>query len=200
MDVTAPVAGGLTGFVLAGGQSRRMGRDKAFLDVDGVPMIRRVLDGLAGTCAEVFIVTKTPDRYRDLGVPVITEDDPRQAALAGLCAGLRATRTAFAFAAACDLPFLMPEVVARMADLAAGWEAAVPRVGGRWHPLHAVYAAAALAVLEAHLARGDLRLSTAIDALRVRTVEAGDLAGIDPALRSLHNVNTRAEYERIRRR
>lgn len=184
----------LTGIVLAGGRSRRMGRDKAFLDVGGVPMIRRVLDALASVCAEVLIVTKTPQAYEHLGVRVAHDDDPRQAALVGLCAGLRAAQTPVAFAAGCDLPFLSPAAVRYLAGLLPGWEAVVPRVEGRWHPLHAIYAAAATPGIEAALAASELRLGAALARLRVREVGTDDLAVVAPGLETLRNVNTEAEY------
>jgi molybdopterin-guanine dinucleotide biosynthesis protein A len=174
-----------------------MGQNKAFLEAGGVPMIRRVLDALASACGRVLIVTKTPEVYEHLGVAIVIDQDPRQAALVGLCAGLRAVATPHAFAASCDLPFLSPDAVAWLASQAPGFDAVVPNVEGRWHPLHAVYAAQAAAVLETQRAAGDWRLTTAIERLRVRAATAPELEAVDPGLRTLRNINTPAEYRAL---
>jgi molybdopterin-guanine dinucleotide biosynthesis protein A len=187
----------LTGVVLAGGRSRRMGADKALLDLGGAPMIRRVLDALAASCAHVLIVAKDAQAYAALGVPVVIDVVPDQAPLVGLCAGLRAATTPWVFAAACDLPFLSPAAVRLLADAAEGHDAAVPYVDGRWHPLHAVYVTAAVGPLEARWREGTRALHTAVAGLRVRPVSASDLAALDAGLRTLRNVNTPAEYRAV---
>jgi molybdopterin-guanine dinucleotide biosynthesis protein A len=188
------VPGHLTGVVLAGGSSRRMGADKAFLEIGGAPMIRRVLDALATCCARVVVVAKDAQAYAALGVPVVIDAVPDQAPLVGLCAGLRAATTPWVFAASCDLPFLSPAAVRLLAAAAEGHDAAVPYVDGRWHPLHAVYAAAAADVLEAQWRGGTRALHRALAALRVRPVGADDLVAADAGRRTLRNVNTPAEY------
>jgi len=186
----------LSGIVLAGGQSRRMGTNKALVEVDGVPMIQRVLHALAACCADVLVVTKDPEAYAHLGVRVVADEQRIQTPLVGVCSGLRATATPWAFVAACDLPFLSPEAVRLLAGLAEGFDAAVPHVDGRWHPLHAVYAAAALPALEGRLASGVRRMITALEVLRVRPVSAGELARADSTLRTLDNINTSADRGR----
>lgn len=185
----------LTGVVLAGGPSRRMAADKAWLPVHGVPMIRRVVDALRACCVEVVVVAKDPAAYGGLGTRVVADGAPERAPLIGLCAGLGAASTPLVAIAACDLPFLSDDAMRLIARAAAGWDAAVPRVHGRRHPLHAVYAAAARPVLLEALAAGTRRLGDALGRLRVRTVTADELRAADPALRTLVNVNTPDEYK-----
>jgi molybdopterin-guanine dinucleotide biosynthesis protein A len=195
--VTSTVLLEVTGVVLAGGSSRRMGQDKAFLDLEGRPMIGWVLDALRPACREVLIVAKTPDLYRGFDARVVEDEAPEQAALIGLCTGLRAAATAHVFAAACDLPFLSTAVVSWMCGLTSGVDAVVPRVDGQWHPLHAVYARSALPVLETRSRTGAWALAGALAGLRVRTVEASELDTVDPGHRSIRNINTMAEYEML---
>lgn len=187
----------LTGIVLAGGSSRRLGTDKALLDLGGVPMIVRVLDALAVCCSDLVIVAKEPSAYAAFGVRVVHDGSDEQAPLVGVCAGLRAAATPWTFVAACDLPFVSPAAVRLLADAARGWDAAVPRVGGRWHPLHAAYAAGAVGALEVQLAAGVRSMVAAMDALHVRPVGAAALGAVDPSLRTIRNVNTRSEYRRV---
>jgi molybdopterin-guanine dinucleotide biosynthesis protein A len=195
--MTHRILADLTGIVLAGGDSRRMGTNKAFLEVGGTPMVRRVLDALAVCCAEVILVAKDPAAYAGLGVRVVADYEPVQAPLAGTITGLRALATPYAFVAACDLPFLSPDVVTWMASLAPGHDAVVPRVDGRWHPLHAVYAVQAGPALERAWASGIRRMRDAFERLRIREITAAELAPLDPSLRSLQNINTPAEYLRV---
>jgi molybdopterin-guanine dinucleotide biosynthesis protein A len=173
-----------------------MGTNKAFVEVDGVPMIRRVLRVLTSCCTEVFIITKDPLIYAHLGVPVVADEDEMQTPLAGVTTGLRAAQTPRAFVAACDLPFLSPEAVRLMADFAEGHDAAVPHVDGRWHALHAVYATSAAPALDRLLASGVKRMITGLEALRVRRVTADELRRADPTLCTLENINTPRERGR----
>ncbi|MGQ0570594.1 MAG: molybdenum cofactor guanylyltransferase [Armatimonadota bacterium] len=186
----------LTGIVLAGGQSRRMGTNKAFVNVDGVPMIERVLRALDAGCAEILIVAKDPAGYAHLGPRVIADESSEQTPLVGVCSGLRVATTPWAFVAACDLPYLSPEAVRLLARLALGYDAAVPRIRALWHPLHAVYARAALPLIDARRAAGERRMTVALDALRVRPITADELAEADPTLRTLRNVNSPAVLKR----
>lgn len=188
---------GLTGVVLAGGESSRMGADKAFVEVDGVPMIRRVLRALSACCSEVLVVAKEPAVYEQLNVRVVPDRSSVQAPLVGVCSGLGTATTTWAFVAACDMPYLSPDAVRFLAGLAEGFEAVVPRVEGRWHPLHAVYATAALPSLDALLASGERRMWAALEVLRVRQVTAAELVAVDPELRTLRNINTAQEYRRL---
>jgi molybdopterin-guanine dinucleotide biosynthesis protein A len=183
----------LTGIVLAGGESRRMGTDKALLEVGGIPMVQRVLSALRESCAEVVVVTKQAVPYKRMGARIVVEESPVRAPLVGIIAGLRAALTPWAFVAGCDMPYLSPAAVRLLADLAVGHDAAVPRVHGIWHPVHAVYAVSALPVLESQLAGGVRRLAAVLQALRVREVSAGELRAADGTMRTLWNVNTARE-------
>ena len=80
----------VTGLVLAGGASRRMGRDKAFLELDGRPLIGIVVERMAVVCAEVLLVAGDPRPYADLGVPLVQDRFPGVGVLGGLHAGLEA--------------------------------------------------------------------------------------------------------------
>ncbi|MDR7542969.1 MAG: molybdenum cofactor guanylyltransferase [Armatimonadota bacterium] len=192
------MAPAVTGVVLAGGDSHRMGRDKAFLEFAGLPLVRHVIEALRPACVDLMVVTKTPLRYASLGVRVVTDADPRRAALVGLCTGLRAVATPLAFVAACDLPHLSAGVVTWMTSLARGYDAVVPWAGGRWHPLHAVYATSALAALERRLAAGGLRMSEVLGELRVRRIEEAELAVLSPGLETLRNINTPEDYSSLK--
>jgi molybdopterin-guanine dinucleotide biosynthesis protein A len=188
----------LTGVVLAGGSSRRMGTDKAFLRIGEMSMIERVLTALRAACADVIVVAKvaaaSAASYAHLRARIVHDEVEEQAPLMGLRAGLRALGTPWAFVASCDLPFLSAGAVRLLADLAPGYDAVAPRIDGRWHPLHAVYAATALDIVERVAQSGERRMTATLAALRVRAVSDAELRAADPALDTLRNINTPEEY------
>lgn len=134
-----------TGFVLAGGKSRRFGDDKAFYEIDGAPLLQRPLGCLTALFPSVAIVAKHPPRYAAFGVPVVADDHPRPMPHVGVMAGLEAAETAWSVVLACDMPSITPAVVrtlyeARGAeDAETSVEAVVPETPSGVHPLVGCY-------------------------------------------------------------
>lgn len=198
----------VAGIVLAGGQSSRMGAPKAWLEVDGETLLARTARVLGEVCARVVVVAAAEQPLPALpaSARVVRDGTPGRGPLEGLAAGLDAIGDddvyACAFVCATDAPFLHAAFVRRMIALLGDEDRAlVPEVGGRLHPLAAVYRPSARAAITEGLAAGDLRLTSLARRLGVRTVDAAtllagsELAVADSALRSLINVNTRADYE-----
>ena len=125
--------------MLAGGESRRMGRDKLVLEVGGVPLLRRVRDALSTRCAEVIVVGGEAARLE--GVRWIPDERRGLGPLAGVEAGLAAARNRPVFVAAGDMPFLSVDLIDYLLERLdeQGVAAVVPRHGGRVHPLCAAY-------------------------------------------------------------
>ena len=119
--------GGLTGIVLAGGASRRMGRDKAFLDLGGRPLIARVIERLASVCAEVLVVAGDVEPYGELGVRLVEDRFRGVGVLGGLHAGLEAAAHELTLAVGCDMPFLRPDLLRAFARWADGFDVAILR-------------------------------------------------------------------------
>ena len=182
----------VTALILAGGASKRMGADKAFLDVDGVPLIARVYAVLAPLFAEVLIAagTETPGRG-PFPARVLYDATPGQGPLGGLVTGLKAARTPWVFMVACDMPNLDPKVIARIvAERAEGLLAVVPESPGGPESCHALYARAALPLIEAAMAEGERAPYRLFGRLRARLIPKAEIAAIDPTFRSLANLNT----------
>ncbi|MBI4234075.1 MAG: molybdenum cofactor guanylyltransferase [Chloroflexi bacterium] len=193
----------VTGIILAGGKSTRLGRDKAKERVGGQTLLERAVAALAQVAEEVIIVVAS-DQER--GVPrgprvrVAEDVHPGRGPVGGLHAGLLACRSPHAWAVACDMPFLNPRLLRSLMALAPGYDAVVPRTGGRDHTLHAVYGRGCLDTLEGLLAQeqehpGILDLLARV---RVRYVQEAEVRLLDPEGLSLFNINSPQDLERAR--
>ncbi len=196
----------IAGIVLAGGQSRRMRRDKATLRLGATTLLERVVAALAPVASPIVVVRAADQALPALPRDVIatTDRSPGLGPLEGLRAGLAAIhgRADAAFVAAVDLPFLSSAFVRRVAELLAAHEAAVPRTRDGIHPLAACYRAGLEPLIEPLLAEKRLAMHELLARIDCRFVDAAELEAADPGLRSLVNVNTpedfvRAEAERI---
>lgn len=184
---------GVSAAVMAGGKSRRMGRDKAWLDLgDGRPIVRRVIEVLREVADEVLVVAND-ERYRSLGLRVVPDRFPEGGALGGIATGVGAATHDRVLVAACDMPFLRPEVFRLVVERGEGHDAVVPRVGGEFETLHALYKKACLAPMERALASGKMRVISFFGDVRVLVLDEDELKAVDPDLRSFTNVNTPEE-------
>jgi molybdopterin-guanine dinucleotide biosynthesis protein A len=187
----------LTAVILAGGQSRRMGADKALLRLPsgGPTLIERVVAAARAVTDDVVIVTEGAGRLPVM--PVRTAPDAIAGAgpLAALVAGFEAARHPDILALACDLPYLSVPLLRWMAALPRRWDALVPSLpiaGGKpgWEPLHAIYARACLAPMRAALDRGDRQATAFFPAITLHPLTADAMRPYDPAGRSTVSVNT----------
>ena len=182
-----------TAIILAGGDSRRMGQDKAALMLDG----QTLLDGVVATMQRIFpsVIVSVRQPRAGLDVAQVCDEQPAGGPLAGLIAGLAQAETPWAFAVACDMPFVTQEVVERLAACRAGQHAVVPLVGGYPQPLAAFYAASCLDAMRASLAQGDKSLRGMLQKLEVRYVNEAELREVDPQLRSFFDLDTPQDYQ-----
>ena len=185
----------MTGIILAGGENRRMGTDKAFLKVAGKPLVENILDVFSRLFARTIVVTTSPERYRSYDVDVVTDAMDVRGPLTGIYSGLRRSADEMNFVAACDMPFLNGRLIEHLKELAPGYDAVVPRVGDLLEPLHAVYSRAILARIESQMARGERRIQALFDSITIRYVPQEEIMLYDPLLRSFKNVNTPEEYK-----
>jgi len=175
--------------ILVGGKGRRLGRPKADVLVGGVQMVDRVRRAAAAVGGEVVTVGKAgePGPFQDLRH--IEEAFPDRCALSGVVAALTAFRGERVLVLACDLPFLVPALLAHLVARDPTPDATLPLAGGRLQPLVAIYGPGALEPLGETLGRGRLGLVRALGPLRVDIVPEVELREHDPDLRSFVNVN-----------
>ena len=185
----------ITAVILAGGRSRRLGRDKAVEPFDGEPLIRRVIRRASGAVAARHILVVVADTARAAALPLddhhVTAADvfPNCGSLGGIYTGLYASSTEWSLVTACDMPFLSAPLLAHMAGLRDGADAVVPIVDGRPEPTHALYARRCLPAIEKRLRAGQLKISGFFDDVSVRYVPENDVKLFDPDLLSFFNIN-----------
>jgi molybdenum cofactor guanylyltransferase len=185
----------MTGIVLAGGENRRMGADKAFLPIAGSPLIEHVLRPLARLFREIIVVTNSPERYAAYGVSVVRDAFDKRGPLTGIYTGLLHSNDEYNFVVACDMPFLNARLIAYMITLAEGYDAVVPTKGEFMEPLHAVYYRGIVPVIEERIRQNDQRIRNMFATLRIRYVLKEEIGRFDPECKSFRNLNTRQDYE-----
>ncbi len=182
---------GVAGWVLVGGASSRMGRDKALMEVNGTPLALAVAGAMGRICRRVSLVGD-PARYANLGLPVIPDAMRGLGPLSGIEAALGATDSDWNLVAACDMPALDELTLRRIVDGAAE-DGAIPRYAdGTIEPLCAVYHRRCHDAAVAALSRGVRRVSEFIGGLKVRYVQIQD-AG------PFQNLNTPGDLDNFRR-
>jgi molybdopterin-guanine dinucleotide biosynthesis protein A len=184
-----------SGLILAGGLSRRMGRDKAMLVIDGQTLLARTVQVLSMVVGEILVVGRRHLPVFECSVESVPDDVPQVGPLGGLHAGLSRITSPYAVTVACDLPFLNPSLLRYLLQLAAGYDAVVPRVDGRTQPLHAVYAREVRHVIQRQLGASKFQVECLLTALAVRWVDEDEIDSIDPSHRSFLNANTPDEWQ-----
>lgn len=186
----------ITGIILAGGKSRRMGRDKALLKVNGVRMIERVANVLRENFSRLLLIGDRHERFSDLDLPVLPDIYPGSS-LGGLYTGLYHAATEYVFAVSCDLPFPNADVIRHLCSLRSGFDAVVPVSGRGYEPLFALYAKSCMAPIRAQLEHGEFCAHAYYPQIRVRHVLQEELACFDCDGRAFLNINTPEEFVRI---
>jgi molybdenum cofactor guanylyltransferase len=183
---------------LAGGQSSRMGRPKAWLDFGGQPLLWLLVERMRESFPEIVVVAAPGQELPPTTAVTVFDERPGEGPVAGLVVGLLAVEAPLAFVSSCDAPFLDPQLAAHLAGRAADYDVVVPEWGGRLHPLHAVYRTSVQPLLAQQLEEGRRRPVDLFDRVRTLVVREPELRELDPEGRSFLNVNTPEEYERVR--
>ena len=192
-------------YVLAGGGSTRFGRDKALVEIDGVPMLWRMRGLLAAVSQQVTVVAP-PLRYAALGVTSVSDRWEGQGPLAGIITALLTTKETGSVAewnliVGCDMPFLTREWLSYLAEraLASRAEVVAPRSAQGLEPLCACWRASAAAKLQNVFDGGVRKITEAMKSLEMEVVNEADWKRFDSAGRLFWNMNTVADFDEARR-
>jgi len=194
----------ISGIILAGGRSSRLGKDKVFEVIGKETLIERAVRQLAelDELDELIVVTSERvapllDAFR-LRARIVKDVHIGQGPMGGLHAGLLAAGNDYSLVVACDLPFLNQGLLRYMIGLRRGYDMVVPRVSGMIEPLHAVYSKSCLPAIERRLNEGRSMVYSLLEGVRVRFVEQEEVEKFDPKRLSFFNINSTADIEKAR--
>lgn len=183
----------ITGVILVGGKSRRMGQDKALLPVAGIPIVKRLIDCLQGCFNHLLLVGDQPERFASYGLQIVPDIYPGSS-LGGLYTGLKSVTTEHIFVTSCDIPFPNPELIRLISRQADSYDAVIPATQDGLEPLFARYRQSALPVMQSALEAGNYRITSVLEQLQILRIESDLLQAVDPDGRALLNINTPHEY------
>jgi molybdenum cofactor guanylyltransferase len=191
----------IAGFILAGGASSRMGRDKALLELGGEALIVRTVR-LVESVVGIATVVGDSAAFRSLGLRTIGDDWPGAGPLGGIATALRAGSAPWSLVVACDLPYLtkawLEYAIARA--LASRADAVIPMNATGTEPLCAVYHQRAEPGIRRALTGGNKKVKDAIASLRVEIIEPAEWKAFDSEGHLFKNMNSPEDYEEARAR
>lgn len=176
--------------VLAGGRSRRLGRDKALLPFAGTILVQHVVDRLATLSTDVLVVTRVDQHLAVRGARGVEDIRPEGGVLAGIVAGLEAAHNEWCLVVGCDMPFVNPDLVGYMISQTPGYDVVVPHPEVGYEPLHALYHRRCAPAVRRALEAGEMRVVSFYASLRIRCIGPVELAHHDPQGRSFFNINS----------
>ncbi len=178
-----------------------MGRDKAFVELAGKPLIEHVLERSADLGqAETIIITNKPAQYRHLGLPMYRDVLPNKGSLGGIYTALVKAKRPHALVLACDMPFVNADLLRFMiAQMDNELDIVVPTVDAYPQGLHAIYKKTCIKPIAEQLAADRLKIIRFYDQMRVRYLDETDCAPFDPDGRCFTNLNTPAELAEAER-
>lgn len=189
---------GVTAVILAGGQSSRMGSNKALLPYKGGRFIEAIHRQLLELFPEVLLVTNNPEQYAFLPCRKVSDRYPGMGALAGLHAGLYHASNPHIFAVACDMPYLNSTLIRGLVAMHNDADVVIPEGANGVEPLHALYSKVCLPFMEQALMADRRRIVSFFPRVRIKQVKREWVAAIDPAFDSFRNINTPDEYYHLR--
>ncbi len=189
----------VSGVILAGGKSRRMGGSpKALIPFGERPLIQHIVERVQSVLPDCLVVTNSPELYAFLGTPMVGDAFAEGGSLGGIYSGLAAAPGDAAFCVACDMPFLSAGLIAYLAARAGEADVVIPDAAGELQPLHAVYGKACLPAMERRLRAGQLKIAGVFDEVRVLGVPAEVVARFEAPELAFMNLNTPDDLARAR--
>jgi molybdopterin-guanine dinucleotide biosynthesis protein A len=189
----------ISGIILSGGKSIRMGENKAFINVDGVPIINRIYDLFKELFQEVIIVTNQKDIFKNLDTKIYSDLIPNKGALGGLYTGIFFSSFHYSFCVACDMPFIKKSLVQYLINKIDDEDVVIPRTKDGLQPLHAIYSKMCLEPIKHTLDKGKYKIVDIYNMVRVKIIEENDFVSLDPLKESFININTPEELFSLRK-
>jgi molybdenum cofactor guanylyltransferase len=183
----------MTGIVLAGGKSSRMGVEKALLNLDGNTIIDKILYVYKRIFQNIIIVTNSPKKYKGCGAKLTKDIVADKGPLGGIYTGLLESKDEYCFVAACDMPFINEELIRYIISM-ENYDVVVPVLEGKFEPLFALYSKSCLKVLKKQLEEDKLSIADFLLKVNIKEVKIDEIRMFDKQLLSLININTPEDF------
>jgi molybdopterin-guanine dinucleotide biosynthesis protein A len=190
----------ITGIILSGGQSLRMGENKAFIKIDGIPIINRIHSVFKKLFQEVIIVTNQKELFSNFDAKIYVDIIPDCGVLAGLYTGLFFSSFPYSFCVACDMPYLKESVIEFLIGGLNDFDAIVPKTVDGLQPLHAVYSKKCLPAIRNTIQDGKSKILDFYPMVKIKLVEEQEFHFLDPGMESFINVNTPEQLRLVQER
>ncbi len=187
----------ITGVILAGGKSSRMGINKAFIEIGGKRIIERQIDLLKDILREVMVVSKDPREYSHLDIRIVIDIVDFLSPLSGIYTGLRSAKYEKTFVIACDMPFLNRKLIEYQIGFSEQFDVVVPQHDGDFEALHAVYSKNCIPFIEEMFKQKNFRIYDFYKLVKLKIITLKEIEQFDPQMQSFVNINTVNDLQRI---
>lgn len=189
----------MTGIILSGGKSIRMGKNKAFIEIGGTPIINRVYTVFEKLFEEIIIVANQKELFLNLNAKIYSDLLPDRGALGGIYTGLFFSSFQHTFCVACDMPFLNESVIQYLINSIQEYDVVVPKTKDGLQPLHAIYSKSCLGSIKKIIDQGKLKIIDFYPEVKIKIIEEKEFYELDPMMKSFINVNTQEEFLLIKK-
>ena len=173
-------------------------RNKALVNINGIPLIKRVLRVVESLFPSIVVITNTPDDYAFLNLPMFEDKIKGLGPLGGIFTGLNVISKNAGFFVACDMPFLNSGLIRYLASVRQGFDVVVPTFSGKFEALHALYTQNCLPAIEQLIHDGVYQTIQLFQSVSVRYVEEHEMRRFDPELKSFSNINKPEELRKMK--
>lgn len=189
----------VTGVILAGGKSTRLGRNKAFIEIGGRKIIERQIGLFSEIFKEVMVVCKNPQEYAPFFTNVVKDIVDYLSPLSGIYTGLKTCRFTGAFVVAVDMPFLKRELIEYQLSFADNFDVIVPQHEGDFEALHAFYSKNCIPFIEDMFKNGRFRIYDFYNRVKLKIINDIEIKKYDPEMLSFVNINTGDDLEKVKK-
>jgi molybdopterin-guanine dinucleotide biosynthesis protein A len=176
-----------------------MGQDKAFIQIEGIPLLDYVYGKCQALFKEIIIVTNQPHLFTEYQTPVVADEIPGTGSLGGLYTGLKRASNYYSFCVACDMPFLKPELITYLIEKRFQGDVVIPKTKKGLEPLHAIYSKRCIEPIKQCIEKDVFKISHFLPEVQVHYCEEEEFKKVDPALISFMNANTKKELFKIQK-
>ena len=181
--------------ILAGGKSKRMGRDKALIPVGDRALLSRVYAVAEEVFTDILVLSNLHTHLDKVRGPIVKDVIPRQGPMIGIVSALLYARTPYVFVLACDMPFLRKEAIEYVLTAARGEDIVIPKTEKGFEPLHALYNRSCISPLLSAIERGRMKIPDIFPLLSVKVVEGKEVFA-SQGLSIFTNINTEEDLSR----